>query len=97
MIEVLINENMVFGDLYTNKDALWSLLLFSGYLKADSIKETRVEDKYIELFKAEVKKCDYCFIIAPSSYFVYLVHQLACNGLLHSLIPLPIESSLYST
>ncbi|MDF3055109.1 MAG: putative AAA-ATPase [Gammaproteobacteria bacterium] len=31
-IEVIITEKMVFGDLKTNTDALWSLLLFSGYL-----------------------------------------------------------------
>ena len=41
------------------------IFFLSSYLKADNIKETRVEDDYIELFKAEVKKCDYCFIIAP--------------------------------
>lgn len=31
-IEAIITENMVFADLKTNSDALWSLLLFSGYL-----------------------------------------------------------------
>ncbi len=41
------------------------IFFLSSYLKADNIKETRVEDNYIDLFKAEVKKCDYCFIIAP--------------------------------
>lgn len=41
------------------------IFFLSSYLKADNIKETQVEDDYIELFKAEVKKCDYCFIIAP--------------------------------
>jgi hypothetical protein len=35
-IEALIDENMVFGELDTNKDAIWNLLLFSGYLKAVS-------------------------------------------------------------
>jgi hypothetical protein len=33
-IEETITENMVFSDLKTNSDALWSLLLFSGYLTA---------------------------------------------------------------
>lgn len=32
-ITALIDENMVFGDLEKNRSALWSLLLFSGYLK----------------------------------------------------------------
>ena len=41
------------------------IFFLSSYLKADNIKETRVEDDYIELLKAEVKKCEYCFIIAP--------------------------------
>jgi predicted ATP-grasp superfamily ATP-dependent carboligase len=43
------------------------IIFLASYLKADSIKETRVEDNYIELFNVEVKKCDYCFIIAPES------------------------------
>jgi len=32
-ISKLIDENMVFGDLRTNSQAAWSLLLMSGYLK----------------------------------------------------------------
>ncbi len=43
------------------------IFFLASYLRADIIKETRVENSYIELFKAEVKKCDYCFIIAPES------------------------------
>lgn len=35
-LQVLIDENMVFADLGRNRDALWSLLLASGYLKAIS-------------------------------------------------------------
>lgn len=33
-IETLISENMVFGDLERDQNAVWSLMLFSGYLKA---------------------------------------------------------------
>jgi hypothetical protein len=33
-ITAIVDENMVFGDIRTNENALWSLLLFSGYLKA---------------------------------------------------------------
>jgi len=33
-IEALIDENMVFGDVEKDNNALWNLLLFSGYLKA---------------------------------------------------------------
>lgn len=34
-IETYLDENVVLGELRTNDDALWSLLVFSGYLKAD--------------------------------------------------------------
>lgn len=40
-IEVLIDENLIFTDLNKNQSALWSLLLFSGYLTAV---ETRLRD-----------------------------------------------------
>jgi hypothetical protein len=43
-IEETITENMVFADLKTNSDALWSLLLFSGYLTA--IKKTPVHTRF---------------------------------------------------
>ncbi len=33
-VSAIIEENTVFGDLDNNNDAVWSLLLFSGYLKA---------------------------------------------------------------
>jgi hypothetical protein len=39
-IEVMINENMTFAEL-NKSDALWSLLLFSGYL-------TALEERYID-------------------------------------------------
>lgn len=50
------------------------IFFLSSYLKADNIKETRVKDNYIELFKAEVNKCDYCFIIAPE--FSNILYEL---------------------
>jgi hypothetical protein len=39
-IKAMITENMVFSDLTNNSDALWSLLLFSGYL-------TVIEKNYV--------------------------------------------------
>jgi len=33
-ISATVDENLVFGDMIQNENALWSLLLFSGYLKA---------------------------------------------------------------
>lgn len=37
-IETMIDESMVFADLDISKDALWSLLLFSGYLTCKEMK-----------------------------------------------------------
>lgn len=34
-IERVIDENVVLGDILLHEEALWSLLVFSGYLKAD--------------------------------------------------------------
>jgi hypothetical protein len=34
-VETFLDENVVLSELATNDDALWSLLVFSGYLKAD--------------------------------------------------------------
>ncbi len=34
-IEAFLDDNVVLGELHTNDAALWSLLVFSGYLKAD--------------------------------------------------------------
>jgi len=45
-IEAFVNESIVYGDLYDEKkNSLWSLLLFSGYLKASNI----VEDEELEV------------------------------------------------
>lgn len=40
-ITAVVDENLVFGDISKNENALWSLLLFSGYLKA--LTSTRVD------------------------------------------------------
>src|SRR5262249_39773611 len=42
-IQASIDQNMVFGDLEKDNNALWSLLLFSGYLKA--IKREPLEER----------------------------------------------------
>jgi hypothetical protein len=39
-IEHFVKKNMVFGDLYKNQTAAWSLLLMSGYLKVIGIRLT---------------------------------------------------------
>lgn len=40
-IEVVVDEAIVYSDIFTNKDALYTMLLTAGYLKAT---ENRVED-----------------------------------------------------
>lgn len=46
-IEAAIDEQIVFSQLDTNSDAIWSLLLASGYLKYDSIIQDTPEDTAI--------------------------------------------------
>lgn len=36
-VETYLDENVVLSEIRTNDDALWSLLVFSGYLKADPL------------------------------------------------------------
>lgn len=58
-IEAAIDEQIVFNQLDTDKDAVWSLLLASGYLKCESIIQERPEDTAIYrlvLTNFEVKK-----------------------------------------
>ena len=58
-IETAIDEQIVFDQLDTSKDAVWSLLLASGYLKCDSIIQDKPEDIAIYrlvLTNFEVKK-----------------------------------------
>ena len=40
-IETIVDEAVVYSDIYTNKDALYTMLLTAGYLKAT---ENRIED-----------------------------------------------------
>ena len=42
-IEVFINENLTFSDLSQNEEAVWSLLLFSGYLTAKQVQQRDIE------------------------------------------------------
>lgn len=58
-IEAVIDEQIIFNQLDTDKDAVWSLLLASGYLKCDSIIQERPEETAIYrlvLTNFEVKK-----------------------------------------
>ena len=46
-VETAIDEQIVFNQLDTNVDAIWSLLLASGYLKVDKIIQEKPEDTAI--------------------------------------------------
>jgi len=51
---------------------------FSHFLEADHIDQVNSEDDYRDLFTESVKKCDYCFIIAPEfSRILYKLTELA--------------------
>ena len=39
-VKSTVNENIVYADLATNRDSLYMLLLYTGYLKAVSVRET---------------------------------------------------------
>ena len=58
-IEVAIDEQIIFNQLEKNKDAVWSLLLASGYLKIEGIIQEIPEDDAIyqmKLTNFEVRK-----------------------------------------
>lgn len=58
-IETAIDEEIVFDQLEESNEAIWSLLLASGYLKVDSLSETDDEDDvvyHLALTNLEVKK-----------------------------------------
>ena len=48
-VEVTLNENIVYSDLSGNRDALFMMLLHTGYLKAVNIKEFRPRVNLVEL------------------------------------------------
>ena len=59
MIEVPIDEQIIFNQLDTNRSAVWSLLLASGYLKVAGIIQESVDDDAVYqlvLTNFEVKK-----------------------------------------
>lgn len=46
VIETSIDESLVFSDLSRNENAIWGLLLFSGYLTAMSVRQTDLDFIY---------------------------------------------------
>ncbi|MCK4609052.1 MAG: AAA family ATPase, partial [Gammaproteobacteria bacterium] len=88
-IEVLVNENMVFGDLYTNKEAIWSLLLFSGYLKASDRQNER--SKVRCLLSAPNKEVASLYQDIIQEWFTDQVGQIQYNELLRNLVEGKIE------
>lgn len=61
-IEVEIDENMIFGDFKNSSSALWSLLLFSGYLTAVKV----------DLIKGR----SVCFLKSPNKEVAYLYEHI---------------------
>jgi len=46
-VETFLDENVVLSEIRTNDDALWSLLVFSGYLKADPLPYDSIVGKVV--------------------------------------------------
>jgi Predicted AAA-ATPase/PD-(D/E)XK nuclease superfamily len=66
-ITALIDENMIFGDLEKSSEAIWGLLLFSGYFKV--IHAERKEDKM------------QCELIAPNREILFLYQGIVKDWL----------------
>ncbi len=64
-LEKQIDENIVFADIAKKDEAIWSFLLFSGYLKASNV---RMKDKKM-----------YCDIAIPNSEVEYLYEDIIIN------------------
>ncbi len=59
----------------------YRIVFLSGYLEADFIKQVNAEDNYIKEFKKLVKRCEYCFIIAPEfSNILYDLTKIASKS-----------------
>ncbi|MCK4608671.1 MAG: AAA family ATPase [Gammaproteobacteria bacterium] len=89
-IEALINENMAFGDLYDNKEAIWSLLLFSGYFKV--VNANQGEDLDIKcLLASPNKEVDSLYKNIISKWFTDKAGQKQYDSLLRNLVEGNIE------
>ncbi len=54
-IKASIDEEIIFNQLDENDSAIWSLLLASGYLKADTIPQNEGESYYLSLTNHEIQ------------------------------------------
>jgi hypothetical protein len=88
-IQAVIDENMVFGDLDTNANALWSLLLFSGYLKASNLKQKRTKLEATLTIPNQEVLALYCDII--QDWFTLSLGETRYEAFLKSLTTGAVE------
>ncbi|MCR4745503.1 MAG: ATP-binding protein [Lachnospiraceae bacterium] len=83
IIETTIDEQLVFGEMSKNKNAVWSLLLASGYLKI--VSADLPDSRYrLRLTNFEVKSCfnlmvERWFENAGENYSYFIKALLECN------------------
>ena len=83
IIETTIDEQLVFGEMSKNKNAVWSLLLASGYLKI--VSADLPDSRYrLRLTNFEVKSCfnlmvERWFENAGENYSYFVKALLECN------------------
>jgi hypothetical protein len=56
-IEVTISDNIIFRDLKDNEESLWSILFYSGYLKADKILDPILGKALVSIPNQEILMC----------------------------------------
>ena len=84
-IETTVDEQLVFGEMSKNKNAVWSLLLASGYLKIVAVDGTGATEKYrLKLTNFEVLNC-FQFMVgrwfenSGGNYSYFVKALLECN------------------
>ena len=84
-IETAVDEQLVFGEMPKNKNAVWSLLLAGGYLKIVSVDGVGAAEKYrLKLTNFEVLNCfqfmvERWFENAGENYGYFIKALLECN------------------
>jgi hypothetical protein len=91
-IEATITEKMAFGDLKTNSDALWNLLLFSGYLT--NIKTDLVMGEYKCLLQTPNQEIATVYRTVISGWFTAPLGEIRYRFFLKSLTSGDLEMFL---
>ena len=77
-----LSENIVFGDIEKSSDTIWSLLLFSGYLKAENVEI--------------INKKTYCDLSIPNKEVEYLYEEIVMDWFNESIYSRKLEIMLKS-